>query len=448
MICTATILYNRKASYLWVENMTEKYTLDSIENKAFLKSGAQALLTFGRHFPAPGGSSYYLGDNGMPQTEKSRETWFTARMVHVYSIGAMLGFSDGVNLAAAGIKGLSGELCDREYGGYYAGINADGSILPGKHCYAHAFVILAATSACLASIEGAEALLENALRQYDTLFWDEKEGLSADAWDTQVTCLDPYRGLNANMHSVEAFLAVADAMEDENTKEIYRTRCRRIIDRVLGWASDNDYRIPEHFTKNWEPEYEKNKERPDDPFKPYGATPGHGIEWARLILQWSLSANTEKQDYYTDAACRLYERAKSDAWFSDGTPGFVYTTDWNGQPVVRDRMHWVLAEAINTSAVLYRVTREQKFADDFAAYLQYLDQTMLDHGCGSWYHQLDEKNRPKSTVWPGKPDLYHAFQAMLIPYAAPSVSIAKALSREKTAPIPAIQKSVPISFHI
>lgn len=39
---------------------------------------------------------------------------------------------------------------------------------------------------------------------------------------------------------------------------------------------------------------------------------------------------------------------------------------------------------------------------------------------------MDRQNRVKQTVWPGKPDIYHALQAMLIPYRDVSVSIARA----------------------
>ena len=130
----------------------------------------------------------------------------------------------------------------------------------------------------------------------------------------------------------------------------YRERAGRIIDHVIGWAAQNNYRIPEHFTK-----------------------------------------------------------------------------DWEGRPVVHDRMHWTLAEAINTSAVLYRMTGNKRYADDYAMFMEYLDTTVLDHSCGSWFHQLDDVNRLKETVWPGKPDLYHAFQAMLIPYSVPGVSVARAV---------------------
>ena len=402
----------------------EKYILDSEDNRKFLEDNARALLNFGRRFPSPGGGSYYLGDDGSPWTDRPRETWITSRMAHVYSIGTMMGVEGCRELSEDAVKGLNGELKDRVNGGWYAGLTKDNEPLPDKQCYAHAFVILAASSAKLAGIEGADELLADAVKIYDEKFWNEEEGLSCDTWNTEFTVLDQYRGINANMHTVEAFLALADAVGDET----YRVRAGRIIDKVIGWASSNNYRIPEHFTSDWQPDLEKNKQKPDDPFKPYGATPGHGIEWARLISQWATSFDNSRRDFYIEAASRLYNRAVGDAWNCDGAPGIVYTTDWDGKPVVRDRMHWTLAEAINTSAVLYRITGDEKYRNDYYGFMEYLDNTVLDHAVGSWYHQLDENNRLKGTVWPGKSDIYHAFQAMIIPYIRTDRSIASAVS--------------------
>ncbi|MBR6322160.1 MAG: AGE family epimerase/isomerase, partial [Lachnospiraceae bacterium] len=271
---------------------------------------------------------------------------------------------------------------------------------------------------------------------YDRYFWNEDEGLSADTWNTEFTVLDDYRGLNANMHTVEAFLAAADCLNilhpDTKPGEKYRVRAGRIIGRVIGWAGGNNFRIPEHFSSEWKADLEMNRRKPDDPFKPYGATPGHGIEWSRLIVQWAMSVSKETDPKaYIDAACALYERAIADAWNADGAPGIVYTTDWEGKPVVHDRMHWTLAEAINTSAVLYRVTGKERYAEDYSRFMKYLDECVLDHSCGSWYHQLDEKNQLKGTVWPGKSDLYHAFQSMLIPYSRTDLSIAPAVLIKK-----------------
>jgi len=402
--------------------MNSKYVYDTTENREFLKENAKNLLDFGRKFPSPGGGSYYLSDDGTPWKDRPRETWITCRMAHVYSIGSMMGDKESKDLADKAIKGLLGELKDTKNGGWFAGLTKDDKPLESKQCYAHAFVILAGTSAYLAGVKGAKELLDEALKVYDKYFWNEEEGLAADTWNTEFTVLDSYRGVNANMHTVEAFLAVADALKDEK----YRVRAGRIIDHVVSWSKENSYRIPEHFTTDWKPDLEKNKEKPDDPFKPYGATPGHGIEWARLITQWAESQKDVNKEYI-DVACKLYERAIEDAWNVDGAKGIVYTTDWSGKPVVHDRMHWTLAEAINTSAVLYKVTGNKRYADDYSMFLEYLDETVLDHKVGSWYHQLDEHNKIKGTVWPGKSDVYHAFQAMLIPYNKVNVSIAKAV---------------------
>lgn len=405
----------------------KKYILNTSENIQFLKECCGTLLSFGHNFPSPGGGSYYLGDDGTPWKERPRETWITSRMLHVYSMGCMLGHKGSEVLADAALKGLTGELHDKQNGGWYAGLTADGSPLPTKQCYAHAFVILAASSALLAKRPGAKELLDEAIRIYDKYFWDEKLGLSVDTWNTEFTELDDYRGINANMHTVEAFLAAADVLEDEK----YRVRAGRITDTVIGWAKDNDYRIPEHFTSDWKPNLECNSDKKDDPFKPYGATPGHGIEWARLIVQWATSTaslHDEKRKEYIEVAEKLYNRAVEDGWNADGAPGICYTTGWDGKPIVHDRMHWTLAEAINSSAVLFRVTGNEKYAKDYEAFMEYLDTYVIDHVNGSWFHQLDRNNKLLTTVWPGKSDIYHALQATLIPYNEKvGVSIAKAL---------------------
>lgn len=408
--------------------MNEKYRLDSAENKAFMKEVYEGLLKFGRKFPAPTGSAYYLGDDGTPWTDRPRETYITCRMAHVYSMAAMQGVDGAAELADAALRGIAGDLRDKTNGGWYPAVNADGTAVPDKLCYAHAFVILAGTSGVLAGRPGAKQLLEEAMADYDRFFWNEKEGLSCDVWNTEFTVCDPYRGLNANMHTVEAFLAVADAIGRED----YRVRAGRIIDRVIDWASNNNWRIPEHYGSDWTADVDFHKECPDHPFKPFGATPGHGLEWSRLITQWAMSTfhgDKTAAARYLDAAEHLFGTAVADAWNADGAPGIAYTTDWDGKPIVHDRMHWTLAEAINTAAVLYRVTGKQIYADRYAQFVQYMDEKVLDHVHGSWYHQLDQNNEVMTTVWPGKPDLYHAVQSTLIPYHDVSLSIAAAVKK-------------------
>lgn len=410
--------------------MFTKYQIDTEENRAFMKMMRDDLFEFGKNFPSPGGSAWYLKNDGSPWKEKNRESYCTSRMAHVYSIAYLTGVPGAKKLASEAVKALKGELKDKENGGWYTGLTAENKPMPLKLAYAHAFVILAASSAICAGIDGAEELLKEAEELFDLRYWDEEEGLVRDTWNTEFTVLDEYRGLNSNMHTVEAFLAAADVTGDEK----YRIRAGRIIKRVLEWAEANEWRIPEHYTADWGVELEKNKEKPDDPFKPYGATPGHGLEWARLITQWALSTycgeERAKADAFIGAAENLFKRAVADGWNADGAWGIVYTTDWKGNPVVHDRMHWTIAEGVNTAATLYRVTGKMQYADCYAEFLQYIDEAVLDHVNGSWFHQLDKNNRVMETVWPGKPDLYHAAQATMIPYYAADMSIAPAVKNK------------------
>ena len=79
-----TIGIYKDKSYYKLEryDMNSKYIIDTAENKEFLKENALSLLKFGRKFPSPNGSSYYLGDDGTPWTDRPRETWITSRMAH------------------------------------------------------------------------------------------------------------------------------------------------------------------------------------------------------------------------------------------------------------------------------------------------------------------------------------------------------------------------------
>jgi sulfoquinovose isomerase len=78
-------------------------------------------------------------------------------------------------------------------------------------------------------------------------------------------------------------------------------------------------------------------------------------------------------------------------------------------------MHWVAAEATATAACLWKETGDARFAGWYETWWDYIAAVMRDRERGSWHHELDSSNTPSGTVWPGKPDLYHAVQATLMP---------------------------------
>lgn len=351
-------------------------------------------------------------------------------MTHVFSLGLMAGEQPTAGgpdratlraLADHGVRSLlGGPLADEEHGGWRAAVPDDDD----KLGYGHAFVVLAGSSATAAGVAGGDALLDRALDVLDQRFWDEGHGMVADRWDRTWSDLDPYRGVNANMHAVEALLAAGDVTGDATWHE----RAGRISARVVDWARANGWRVPEHFDEQWQPRLEHNRDRPADAFQPYGATVGHGLEWARLLVAVDRTLGAAAPDGLVDAAVALADRAVEDGWSADGGTGFVYTTDWEGRPVVRSRMHWVAAEAVATADVLRRVTDDGRWSSAGATWWRWIDEHLVDHEHGSWHHELDEQNRPSAAVWPGKPDVYHAYQAALLPELPLVPSFAAALA--------------------
>ncbi|PFG43940.1 mannose/cellobiose epimerase-like protein (N-acyl-D-glucosamine 2-epimerase family) [Isoptericola jiangsuensis] len=403
--------------------MTTPWT-DLPTHRAWLDAECRRLLAFGRDVVHPAGGAAYLGDDGTPEPGRGVQTWITARTVHVYSLGAMLGVPGSATIARGALAGLTGVLRDAEHGGWFHAVAADGTpdTAAGKSCYDHAFVVLAASSATLAGLPGGRELLDEATGVLLDRFWDEDEGRCVDTWDAAFTTLDEYRGLNANMHAVEAMLAAADALDDP----AWRGRAARIAELVAALAAGHDGRLPEHFGPDWTPQPDLNRDRPDDQFKPFGATVGHGLEWARLLVELEAALGDQADPALRPTAVALFDRAVTDGWSVDGADGFVYTTDWDGTPVVRDRMHWVAAEAVSAADALHRATGEERYAALYATWWDWVAVHLVDVAQGSWFHQLDARNRPAGDVWPGKPDLYHAVQATLLPRAPLAPALARA----------------------
>ncbi|WP_418606188.1 AGE family epimerase/isomerase [Georgenia sp. SUBG003] len=247
-------------------------------------------------------------------------------MTHVFSLGLLADEQPSAGgpdreslreLTTHGIRALLGPLHDGEYRGWYAAVD-DGAVSPTKQAYGHAFVVLAASSARAAGIEAATELLTEALDVQDRYFWDEAAGLVVEEWDRTWNALDPYRGVNSNMHTVEAYLAAGDVTGERT----WHHRAGRIAAKVAAWAAGNAWRIPEHFDADWAPMLEHHKDKPADPFRPYGATVGHGLEWARLLVATDATLGDAAPPGLVAAAVSL-DRAVADGWATDGSEGFI-----------------------------------------------------------------------------------------------------------------------------
>ncbi|MFJ4389945.1 D-mannose isomerase [Pseudomonas soli] len=399
--------------------------LDSATHHAWLDAEALRLLAFARASRLPQGFGNLDDEGRLPRCALA-ETMNTSRMAHSFALAHIQGVPGCRELVEHGVDALQGPLRDQEHDGWYAQPEGHGDT--GKAAYLHAFVALAASSAVVAGISQASALLEAVTQVIEQRFWCEEEGALRESFSRDWLHAEAYRGANSNMHGVEAFLALADVTGDTQ----WLLRAQRIVERlILTRAAADGMRVTEHFDAHWQALPDYNRENPADGFRPYGTTPGHAFEWARLVLHLEAAlqrAQLPAPESLLPAARGLFDSACRHAWQADGAPGLVYTLDWHDRPVVRERLHWVHAEACATAAALLRRTGEAQYEYWYRCFWDFIASHFIDRAHGSWHHELDPALLPSARIWGGKPDLYHAYQALLLPRLPLAPSLATALA--------------------
>ncbi|WP_425100737.1 AGE family epimerase/isomerase [Tropicibacter sp. S64] len=347
-----------------------------------------------------------LDFNGVPLPDTVQELHTTTRLVHSYALGHICGAPGSAEMVDQGLAYLASHHRDSLHGGYLWALDGDAVHDGRKLAYGHVFVLLAGSSAKLAGHPDADALIDDATAILDRHFWEEGPGLFADEWNRDWTPFSTYRGMNANMHGVEALLTAFEA----TGRESYLNKAGRILEFFLGrMAPDYAHRLPEHYHADWtvDRDYSENPM-----FRPAGTTPGHSFELARLLLQhWDLAGRPGPGAPETARAVAY--RALEDAWRSDG--GLVYTLGWDGKPAIRDRYWWPVTEAIGVLAALIKLDPRPEDEAWYRRLWQFADAHFIDHAQGGWFPELDEDGTPTGRQFLGKPDIYHALQADLFP---------------------------------
>jgi mannose/cellobiose epimerase-like protein (N-acyl-D-glucosamine 2-epimerase family) len=245
------------------------------------------------------------------------------------------------------------------------------------------------------------------------------------------------------MHAVEAFLTAADATGDDRWLDRAEDIATRLVDEVAehtAGGSQNTSTGTGGFCRTTTGTTPTTRSVPSGhpgtrsgmgstAAAPRGGPRSQGHRAVRSDrsaagLPWAVPA-----------AKALFERAVADGWDSR-RGGFVYTTDWEGTPVVDRRFHWVVAEAIGAAAALARATGDPRYQDWFHTFWDYARRTLVEPAGFGWLHEVDRDGRLSEQTWCGRPDWYHAIQATLIPRLplAPSLPAALRLAHGPAGP--------------
>lgn len=402
-------------------------------HRVWLLDQARSLFAFFQPgFLNPAGGFYALDFEGNPMPVEGRSGQMrplhrTSRMVYCSVLGHMLGLPGCDRSIEHGMTFLWDRHRDTANGGYHWGVDDGGVPDPTKQAYGHAFVLLAAASAKAVHYPDADRLLADVTDVLLERFWDANAGATTEEYSQDWQALGTYRGQNSNMHLTEALMAAFEVTSDHRYLDMAQSIAERIINihaRAEGW------RVPEHFDENW------NVDRAyigDPVFRPSGTTPGHALEWSRLIVQlWQLG--NRQHDWMLPAAQALFLGACDQGW--DKTlGGFYYTLGWDGLPDQTDRHWWPCCEGIAAASVLQKVSSDPRFELWYRRIWGFVDSHFIDRKAGGWFAELDRTLRPVEKITRGKSDLYHALQACLIPLLPANGSILHHLGGAEQPPL-------------
>lgn len=419
---------------------------DSIEHVHWLSAHMRQLMAYGVRSEVPTGFGTMDAD-GNVHADAPVELYITARLTHVYSLGVLLGLPGCRRLAAHGIHCLRTYFWDPEYGGWFDAIeprlDADGKAHPAagrddKRAYSTAFVMLAAATATAANRENAHELLRDVLRDHNDHWWDDEAGMVVESYNRDYSVCENYRGMNSNMHTVEALLVASDVTHEK----MWLERAVRILRRVVDEARDHAWRIPEHYTEDWRYQSDYHGDDPQNPHRAYGHAVGHAFEFVRLLLEtramWH-EAGHDLADWMLEGATEIFERTRVDAWRRDGAEGFAFTIDSDGKIVIHDRLAWVCFEAINAAVTLYRTSANgertmgdmEHYEHCYHAWIDYAARYLLAPD-GAVVAKLDRTNRPIDVVNASRREtIYHAVQALLFPRLPLTPSLSMSLATNK-----------------
>lgn len=255
-----------------------------------------------------------------------------------------------------------------------------------NHCYGLAFVLLASATALKANIHWAKDLLETSYELMEKRFWLEEHKLYADEASGDWSQLSPYRGQNANMHACEAIIACYEATSEEK----YLDRAMAIADKVVNQLSKQcDGYIWEHYTTEWQTDWEYNKNDPGNLFRPWGIQPGHQTEWAKLLI---IISRYRDADWLLTSAQKLFTRSLEKAW-DNKHGGIHYGFAPDGSICDGDKYFWVQAESFAAAAAIAVKSGDDRYWEWYDKIWDYSWTHFVDHKHGAWFRILTPDNR-------------------------------------------------------
>jgi len=343
------------------------------------------------HSPDPSGGFYgTLNFDGTPRAGAMKGGILNARLVWTFSTAyRMLKNEQYLTLANRAQRYFLDHFIDKEYGGSFYTLNADGSPLDShKDTYQNAFAIYGLSEHYRAT--GNKESLDAAIAVYHQLVehaYDPVNGgfIESFSRDWQMLDVKSPKTMNTNLHVLEALTNLYRVWKDDGLKKQLREEIDVVSHKVLNQKTWHEQLF---FTMDWQNQQEVDSY-------------GHDIEFSWLLLE---AAEVLGEEEIVKDAERIAINMV-DTQLEQGlaeTGGMRYEKD--GDKMNANREWWPQAETVLGCLNAWQISGDKKYLDAALREWEWIKTNMIDHEYGEWYSNVKpdgtpQKNRVKADQW-------------------------------------------------
>lgn len=325
--------------------------------------------------------------NIAPNAEKSlvlnaRILWSFASAYRLY------GKTEYLTMAERAYVYLMDHFLDKEYGGLYWMVNAEGRpSQEKKQIYGQAFAIYALAEFYHAT--GRPEVLDEAIQifrlvekyGYDSTYKGYVEALSREWQITDNLSLsskdmNEKKSMNTHLHVLEAYTGLYRVWKSEELASTLAELIETMLDHII----DNEGK---HFHLFLDEAWKVKSDI---------ISYGHDIEGSWLLVEAAETLGEEKLlQRVRTVAISMAEAVLAEGIDMDG--GIWNEADPSGL-LSKDKDWWPQAEAVVGFYNAYQLTGDSKFNEAAQASWAFIDKYMVDHKLGEWYWGVDENHLP------------------------------------------------------
>ena len=373
-----------------------------------------------------------VGPQNKMIVSQARNIWSTSVLSGFY------GDTTFVTMARHGFKFIKARMWDENFGGFHTQKGLFGDSLrvmtKTKSTYGNAFAIYGLAAYYKAA--GDKEALDLAKKTFhwleehahDSIYGGYFDVLKHDgSWMLDVEedtaryenfIRKDWKDQNSSIHLMEAFTTLYEVWPDSLLRERLEEMLVLIRDTI---TTDKGY-LTLHLERDWSPVSfrDSTESYRTQNFYLDHVSFGHDVETAFLMLEASHVLGLENDSITLKKAKKMVDHALDNGW-DDRLGGFFdggYYHKGSEKCAIRSsaKVWWAQAEGLNALLLMARLfPMEERYYTRFRQQWKYINQYMIDHKNGGWYHEGLDSNpaaasHAKANIWKTS---YHNARALM-----------------------------------